>query len=105
LNALKKAINNENVNVIGHLAPEDSFEIYDNEIEEIGDLINKNNKIIEINARYHRPQVKWIHIFLKKNVQFHLASDAHSLDQIGRFDSIKDLIHIIDEYNNRANLV
>lgn len=101
LNALKRTINNENVDVIGHLAPEDSFQIYDSEIEDLGNLIDRNNKIIELNARYQRPPKRWINIFLKQSVQFHLASDAHALDQIGRFDSIKDLIHIVDNYKNK----
>lgn len=103
LNALKMTINNENVDVIGHLAPEDSFQIYDSEIEDLGNLINRNNKIIELNARYQRPPKKWINIFLKQNVQFHLASDAHSLEQIGRFDSIKGLIYIVDNYKNKTD--
>lgn len=105
LNALKIAIENKNVNVLGHLAPEKSFQIYEHEIEELGDLISRNNKIIELNAKYHRPPKKWINIFLKKNVKFHLGSDAHSLGEIGRFDSIRDLIQLIDEYSNKNKLI
>lgn len=105
LNALKIAIDNKNVDVLGHLAPEKSFQLYDHEIEELGDLISKNNKIVELNAKYHRPPKKWVNILLKKNVRFHLGSDAHSLGEIGRFDCIMDLIQLIDKYNNNNKLI
>ena len=36
---------------LGHLAPEKSFQIYDHEIEELGDLIFRNDKIVELNAK------------------------------------------------------
>ena len=98
LELLKKAIKNEHVNVIGHLAPENYFEICDHEIEDIGNLIRENNKIVELNAKYRRPPEKWIRIFLKNGVKFHLGSDAHSLYEIGRFESINNLIQIVDEF-------
>ena len=103
LDLLKKTIENEHVDVIGHLGPENNFEIYDHEIEEIGKLINENNKIVELNAKYRRPPEKWIRIFLKKGVKFHLGSDAHSLNEIGRFESINNLIQIVDEFNFNHN--
>ena len=103
LELLKKTIKNELVDVIGHLAPENYFEIYDNEIEEIGKLINENNKIVELNAKYRRPPEKWLRIFLKNGVKFHLGSDAHSLNEIGRFESINNLIQIVDEFNFNHN--
>jgi histidinol phosphatase-like PHP family hydrolase len=54
INALKKVIKNKYVNVIGHLAPESSFQINTEEIEEFAKLINKNGKIVEVNAKYKR---------------------------------------------------
>ena len=91
-NALKKVIENKYVNVIGHLGPESSFDLNNQEIEEIAKLINKHDKIIELNAKYKLPLENWIKIFVKNGVKFHLGSDAHSLDQIGNYDSIMKMI-------------
>jgi histidinol phosphatase-like PHP family hydrolase len=94
-NALKKAIKNKHINVIGHLAPESSFHFESEEIEEFGKLLKKHNKIVEINAKYRRPPANWITIFNKTGVKFHLGSDAHSLDEIGNYESIMKLIKLI----------
>jgi putative hydrolase len=91
-NALKKVIENKYVNVIGHLAPESSFNLNSQEIEEIAILINKHDKIIELNAKYKLPLENWIKVFVKNGVKFHLGSDAHSLDEIGNYDSIMKMI-------------
>jgi putative hydrolase len=91
-NALKKVIENKYVNVIGHLAPESSFNLNSQEIEEIAILINKHDKIIELNAKYKLPLENWIKVFVKNGVKFHLGSDAHSLDEIGNYDSIIKMI-------------
>lgn len=97
LRALEKAIENPNVEVIGHIAPEPSFSLKPNEIAELADLIVQNDKIVELNVKYHRPPKDWIQIFKKNNVRFHLGSDAHSLDEIGRFEKISDLIALAEE--------
>lgn len=94
-NALKKAIENKYINVIGHLAPEFSFQIDTKEIEEFANLINKNEKTIEVNAKYRRPPENWIKVFIKNGVKFHLGSDAHSLNEIGNYKSIRNLIKLI----------
>ena len=94
-NALKKAIENKYINVIGHLAPESSFQLDAKEIEEFAELINKNEKIVEVNAKYRRPPENWIKIFSKNGVKFHLGSDAHSLNEIGDYKSITKLIKLI----------
>ena len=91
-NALKKVIENKYVNVIGHLGPEPSFDLNNHEIEEIAKLINKHDKIIELNAKYKLPLENWIKIFVNNGVKFHLGSDAHSLDKIGNYDSIMKMI-------------
>lgn len=96
INALKKVIKNKYVNVIGHLAPERSFQINTDEIEEFAKLLHKHDKIVEINAKYKRPPEKWVKIFIKKGVKFHLGSDAHSLDAIGNYKSIIKLIKLFD---------
>lgn len=94
INALKKAIENTYVNVIGHLAPESSFHINTEEIEEFAKLLSKHDKIVEVNAKYKRPPENWVKIFIKRGVKFHLGSDAHSLSEIGNYASIIKLIKL-----------
>ena len=94
LNALKTAIRNPDVTVLGHLAPEPTFKLERGELEEIAYQIATNDKIVELNAKYHRPPVEWISSFKRKGVKFHLASDAHSLGEIGQFSNISDLISL-----------
>ena len=96
INALKRAIENPDVNVIGHLAPEATFTLGNSEVDALASLIVKNKKIVELNAKYYRPPPEWILIFKKKGVKFHLGSDAHSLQQIGQFEKISDLISLVD---------
>lgn len=94
--SLKSAISLPYVNVIGHLAPEESFELSDDEIIELSQLLKSNNKTIEINAKYRRPPMKWLQTFKENNICFHLGSDAHSLTEVGNFDSITNLIDYIN---------
>ena len=95
INALKKAIENPNVDVIGHIAPEPTFTLETDEIDALASLIVENKKIVEINAKYRRPPPTWILTFSKRGVKFHLGSDAHSLQQIGQFEKISDLISLV----------
>ena len=95
LNALTRAIENPNVDVIGHIAPETTFRMEQAEVEDLASLIVKNKKIIEINAKYHRPPHEWIVPFMEKGVKFHLGSDAHRLEDIGQFAKISDLISLV----------
>ena len=94
INALKKVIENKYVNVIGHLAPENSFQINTEEIEEFAKLLSKHDKIVEVNAKYQMPPENWVKIFIKRGVKFHLGSDAHSLSEIGNYASIIKLIKL-----------
>jgi putative hydrolase len=94
INALTKAIENKYVNVIGHLSPESSFHIDSMEIEEFAELLIKYGKIVELNAKYQMPPESWIKIFIKRGVKFHLGSDAHSLNEIGNYESIIKLIKL-----------
>jgi histidinol phosphatase-like PHP family hydrolase len=94
--SLKSAISLPYVNVIGHLAPEESFELSDDEIIELSQLLKSNNKTIELNAKYRRPPMKWLQTFKENNICFHLGSDAHSLTEVGNFDSITNLIDYIN---------
>jgi histidinol phosphatase-like PHP family hydrolase len=97
INALKKAIENPDVDVIGHIAPEPTFTLETYEIEELASIIVENKKIVEINAKYRRPPPAWILTFSRRGVKFHLGSDAHSLQQIGQFEKITDLISLVDD--------
>jgi histidinol phosphatase-like PHP family hydrolase len=96
MNALAKTIENPYVNVIGHLAPETAFTLNRSEVESIAAKIVENEKIVEINAKYHRPPGDWILIFRDKGVRFHLGSDAHSLSEIGQFARVSDLISLAE---------
>ena len=94
--ALIKAIENPDVNVIGHLAPEIDFKVNDAEISNLAKLLVANKKKIEINSKYIRPPVDFLKIFNEYGVEFHLGSDAHSINDIGNFNRIKDLINLIE---------
>jgi histidinol phosphatase-like PHP family hydrolase len=96
-NALTKAIENPQVDIIGHLAPEEAFSIDAQEIEFFASKIAENEKIVEINAKYHRPPVNWILVFKDRGVKFQLGSDAHSVSEIGRYEKISDLISLVKE--------
>jgi putative hydrolase len=95
IEALKSAIQNPDVDVIGHLAPEPTFDLNDEELSELASLLFSNHKIIELNAKYHRPPLRWLLKFKEHRVRFHLGSDAHSLEEIGNFSRISDLIAMV----------
>ena len=97
IEALKTAIQNPDVDVIGHLAPEPTFDLDDQELSELASLIFSNRKIIELNAKYHRPPQRWLLKFKEHHVRFHLGSDAHSLQEIGNFFRISDLIAMLED--------
>jgi putative hydrolase len=97
IEALKSTIQNPDVDVIGHLAPEPSFDLNDEELSELASLIFSNHKIIELNAKYHRPPSRWLLKFKEHQVRFHLGSDAHSLEEIGNFSTISDLIAMVQD--------
>ena len=97
MDALRSAIQNPDVNVIGHLAPEPTFDLNDEELSELASLIFSNHKIIELNAKYHRPPPRWLVKFKEHGVRFHLGSDAHSLQDIGKFSRISDLIAMVQD--------
>ncbi|MGB6533493.1 MAG: PHP domain-containing protein [Candidatus Nitrosopolaris sp.] len=101
LNALTNAIKNPNVDVIGHIAPEPTFRMELWEVQDLASLIVKNKKIIEINAKYHRPPREWIVLFMRIGVKFHLGSDAHRLEEIGQFAKISDLVSLVLNHNPR----
>jgi putative hydrolase len=103
IEALKSAIQNPDVDVIGHLAPEPTFDLNDDELSELASLIFSNHKIIELNAKYHRPPPKWLVKFKEQDIRFHLGSDAHSLQEIGNFSKISDLIAIVQDNVKKKN--
>lgn len=94
--ALKSVIALPYVNVIGHLAPEESFDLTDDELVELSQLLKLNHKTVEINAKYRRPPMEWLRIFKDNNVNFHLGSDAHILTEVGNFNSISNLIEYVN---------
>ena len=98
-NALKMAIENTRPNSLGHLAPEESFDLSSEELSELSNLIVKFNITVELNAKYRRPPLHWLRIFKEKNVNFHLASDAHRLEDVGNFNPILNLINFVGRQN------
>jgi putative hydrolase len=96
IEALNAAIQNPHVDVIGHLAPESTFDLNDDELSDLASLISSNRKVIEINAKYHRPPLRWLIKFKEYDVKFHLGSDAHSLEDIGNFSRVCDLIAVVE---------
>jgi putative hydrolase len=103
IEALMTAIQNPDVDVIGHLAPEPTFDLDDQELSDLASLIFSNRKIIELNAKYHRPPPRWLLKFKEHAVRFHLGSDAHSLEEIGNFSRISDLIAMIQDDPRNSN--
>jgi histidinol phosphatase-like PHP family hydrolase len=103
IEALMTAIQNPDVDVIGHLAPEPTFDLDDRELSDLASLIFSNRKIIELNAKYHRPPPRWLLKFKEHEVRFHLGSDAHSLEEIGNFSRISDLIAIVQDDSRNSN--
>ena len=95
MEAIKNVIRNPDVNVIGHLAPEPSFSLDDEELTEICELLKQHGKIVELNAKYNRPPMDWVIKFKEHNIEFHLGSDAHSLSEIGEFSRILKLVQFV----------
>lgn len=96
IHALETAIKCSYVNVIGHLAPEQSFNLDDSELHELAILFYKYNQTVELNAKYKRPPLDWLRIFRKQKIPLHLGSDAHRLQDIGNFHSIRNLIAYVE---------
>lgn len=103
IEALKSAIQNPDVDVIGHLAPEPTFDLNDEELSELASLIFSNRKIIELNSKYHRPPPRWLLKFKEQDVRFHLGSDAHSLQEIGNFSRVYDLIAVVQDDSRNSS--
>ena len=51
MNALVKTVENPDVNIIGHLAPEQTFTLSIREIESLASKIVENEKVVEINCQ------------------------------------------------------
>ena len=97
INALRRTMENPDVDIIGHLAPEPTFKIVRSEIESLAYAIVRNKKIVEINVKYRRPIPDWIRAFNKMGVMFCLGSDAHSLRDVGNFTRISDLVSLVSK--------
>lgn len=104
ISALEKAIENENVDVIGHIAPEPSFELDREEVTALAELIRHYGKTIELNAKYHRPPAEWVRIFASQEVTFHLGSDAHTLREVGKFENLEDIIGVVETERQQRSM-
>lgn len=97
LYALETVIESSSADVIGHLAPEENFDLSKVELDELAHMLLKHGRVIELNAKYKRPPMHWLNAFKTREVRFHLGSDAHRLDDVGQFQSIRNLISFINE--------
>jgi putative hydrolase len=95
MNAIKAAIQNPDVDVIGHLSPEPTFSLNNEELLGLCELLRTNDKIVELNAKYRRPPLDWLLQFKSHNVKLHFGSDAHSVTEIGDFSRIHQLIEAV----------
>ena len=53
-------------------------------------------RLLKLTQSYHRPTLQYLKIFVELGISFHLGSDAHSLNEIGDYDRIYDLISFIE---------
>ena len=102
--ALINLIKNPHVDVLGHLGTQyNGIEVKyigenylsDIELERIACLIEENNKIVEINAKHRLPYERFLQVFKQHSIQFILGSDAHSIEEIGNYRNIRDLIELV----------
>jgi len=99
LELIQKVVQNPQVDVVGHLGPDSTWPVpLDmDELKMTASMIARHGKKIELNAKYHRPPRDWLQVFKQQGISFHLASDAHSLDEIGQYQGISDLVAIVDD--------
>lgn len=56
------------------------------EIDAFAELATKRGVAIEINMRYHIPSGDFLKACLRKKVKISIASDAHTLPEVGKID-------------------
>lgn len=80
--ALKRVIRDKKIDVFGH--PMAYNDISWNAMEEIALEIARSNIAVELNEKYPLPPKYFLTMLQDHNVEFVLASDAHTLNDIGR---------------------
>ncbi|WP_461866359.1 PHP domain-containing protein [Thermococcus sp.] len=86
LKLIKIALQDENVNIIGHfgnLFPHIGYP-KEEELMEIIELAEANGKAFEISSRYKVPELSFVKACIQKGVKLTLGSDAHMPKEVGR---------------------
>ncbi len=85
INALKRALTNRYINAWAHpglFLVKNNFELSKDIIVEIFKIMNKNDILLEINAKYDLPKRDWVDLALKHNVQIVRGSDIHNIKML-----------------------
>jgi len=85
INALKRALTNRYINAWAHpglFLVKNNFELPKDIVVEIFKIMNKNDILLEINAKYDLPKRDWIDLALKHNVQIVRGSDIHNIKML-----------------------
>jgi len=85
LDLIKIAIQDEDVDIIGHFGnvfPYIGYPSYE-EYLEIVELAEEYDKAFEISSRYRVPELDFIKLCIKKGIKLTFASDAHMPSEVG----------------------
>lgn len=85
LNLVKVAIQDENIDIIGHFGNVFPYIGYPSieEYKEIVALAEEYGKAFEISSRYRAPELDFIKLCIEKGVKLTFGSDAHQVRDVG----------------------
>lgn len=75
-----RALNNNKIKILTHPGDKAYFDM-----ARLAEACEKNDVLVEINARHKRPNVDDIKLMAKRAVKFIISSDAHTPDKVGRY--------------------
>ncbi|WP_048055315.1 PHP domain-containing protein [Pyrococcus sp. NA2] len=83
---VKRAIIDENVDIIGHFGNTFPWIGYpsEEEIKEVLDLAEAYGKAFEISARYKVPDLEFVRECIKRGIKLSIATDAHRPEDVGK---------------------
>ncbi len=86
LELIKAALQDENVDVIGHFGNVFPYIGYpeEEELMEVIELAEANGKAFEISSRYKVPELSFVKACIQRGVKLTLGSDAHMPRDVGR---------------------
>ena len=85
LKLVKVALMDEHVHVIGHFGANFPYIGFPGieELREVLELAEANEKAFEISSRYHVPDVEFVEECIRRGIKLTFASDAHSPQEVG----------------------